>query len=80
MTMRDTMTDQDVRRHPSDAFIEQVRTRFPTEAEVDVVLTRKMRRRNGPSFQAVSLETLIHGVERLIADRLGYDIRVEGAR
>ena len=79
MTMRDTLTDDAVRRHPSDAFIEQVRSRFPTEAEVDVVLTRKMRRRNGPSFQAVPLETLIVGVERLIADRLGYDIRVEGA-
>lgn len=80
MTMRDTMTDEDIRRHPSDAFIEQVRARFPTEAEVDVVLTRKMRRRNGPSFQAVPLETLIHGVERLIADRVGYDVRVEEAR
>jgi aminoglycoside phosphotransferase (APT) family kinase protein len=74
------MTDEDIRRHPSDAFIDQIRARFPTEREIDVVLTRKMHRRNGPSFQAVPLETLVRGVERLIADQLGYTIRVEGAR
>ncbi|WP_068073627.1 phosphotransferase family protein [Novosphingobium lentum] len=74
------MTDDDIRRHPSDAFIAEVRARFPTEREVDTVLTRKMRRRNGPSFRAVALETLVSGVERLIAKRLGYEISVEDAR
>jgi len=47
------MIDDSIRQHPSDAFIEAVRARFPTEREVDTVLTRKMRRRNGRSFQAV---------------------------
>ena len=74
------MSDDDIRRHPSDAFIDQVRARFPTEREVDIVLTRKMHRRNRPSFQAVSLPTLVDGVMRLIADRLGYPVQVDGAR
>jgi len=73
------MIEEDVRSHPSDAFIEQIRALFPTETEVDAVLTRKMHRRNGPSFQAVQLETMASGVERLLADRLGYDVRVEEA-
>lgn len=74
------MSDDDIRRHPSDAFIDQVRARFPTEREVDIVLTRKMHRRNRPSFQAVSLPTLVDGVMRLIAARLGYPVQVDGAR
>lgn len=35
----------DYRQYPTDAFIEQLRQRFPTDAEVDAVLTRKMQNR-----------------------------------
>ncbi len=80
MTMPYTATDEDVRQHPSAAFIEGIRARFPTEREIDVVLTRKMHRRNGPSFQAVSLETLVSGGERLIADQVGYPVTITDAQ
>ena len=78
--MAQTRTSEDIRQHPSDAFIAEIRARFPTEREVDVVLTRKMQRRNGPSFQAVALETLVSGAERLIADQVGYPVGIADAR
>jgi aminoglycoside phosphotransferase (APT) family kinase protein len=68
-----------VRRHPTDALIDHIRGRFPTEREIDAVLTRKMRRRNGPSFQPVSLDRLVDGAHRLIAKRLGYDVKIADA-
>ncbi len=70
----------DPRRHPSEAFIADIRARFPVEAEIDTVLTRKMRRRNGTGFAAVSLETLIDGTRRLIEARLGHPVEIAGAR
>jgi aminoglycoside phosphotransferase (APT) family kinase protein len=41
---------------PSAAFIEQMRERFPTEREIDAMLTRKMQRRAGPPFAGMNLE------------------------
>ena len=43
------------RNQPDPAFIEQMRTRFPTEREIDAMLTRKMQRRSGPPFQTLTL-------------------------
>lgn len=76
------MIEPDVRRHPSDDFIEKLRDLYPTETEIDVILTRKMRRRHkvGRLFQQVAIEDLASGVVRLISDRLGYDAVIENAR
>ncbi len=73
------MTEQDIRQHPDAAFIAGVRARFPTEAEVDEVLTRKLNRRGGPGYQAVSIETLSAGTERLISAALGYPVTLTNA-
>jgi aminoglycoside phosphotransferase (APT) family kinase protein len=78
--MTDEATVTDIRRKPTEAFIEENRRRFSNEREIDVVLTRKMHRRNGPPFQAVNLETLVQGTNRLISDRLGYAIEISDAR
>ena len=74
-------TAEDVRQRPTEAFIEQVRARFPVEREIDAVLTRKMRRRRGGAgFQAVPLETLVAGAQSLLRDRMGGDVEVADAR
>jgi aminoglycoside phosphotransferase (APT) family kinase protein len=78
MTHEKEMTD--IRRHPTDALIADIRARYPTEREVDVVLSRKMRRRNGPPFEQITIEPLIAGTKRLIEARLGYDVDVADAR
>jgi aminoglycoside phosphotransferase (APT) family kinase protein len=54
------------KNHPTQAWIEQLRARFPCETEIDRVLTRKMQRRAGPPFAPVTLEALVKGTEALI--------------
>jgi len=71
----------DVRRHPDDAFVADVRARFPVEREIDEILTRKLRRRReGPGFEAVSIDTLIAGTRSMIEARLGHGVEIANAR
>lgn len=76
------MIKQDIRRHPNDDFIGNLREQFPTETEIDVILTRKMHRRSRPGrlFERVAVEQLAGDAARLIADRLGYAVVVADAR
>jgi aminoglycoside phosphotransferase (APT) family kinase protein len=69
----------DPRRAPTDAFIADIRDRFPVEREIDAILTRKMRRRSGSGFQAVAIDTLIAGTRRLIEARLGHPVEIADA-
>ena len=48
--------DADIRRRPNEALIDAIRARFPVEREIDKILTRKMLRRAGLSFQLPSLD------------------------
>ena len=73
--------DEASRRCPVDEIIAQIRGRYPTEAEIDRVLTTKMQRRQrGESYQGIALERLVDGTQRLIADRLGSPVRIANAR
>jgi len=54
------------KNRPSAEWIAQLRQRFPTEREIDRVLTRRMERRAGPPFLPLPLETLVKGTEALI--------------
>ncbi|MDX9789100.1 MAG: phosphotransferase family protein [Desulfobacterales bacterium] len=54
------------KNNPSDEVIEAIRQRFPVEAEIDRILSRKMRQRPGVPYLPVSLKTLENGVEALI--------------
>ena len=45
----------DSKQAPSDDWIAQLRTRFPTERTVDAALTRKLRDRAGPAYTPTSL-------------------------
>lgn len=59
------------KNNPSPEWIRSLRTRFPIEAELDHVLTRKMERRSGPGFTPLSIEGMIERVESLLHARLG---------
>lgn len=73
--------DETARRCPSEEVINQIRARYPTEAEVDRVLTTKMRRRrDGNGYEGVTLETLVDGTRGLIEARLGSPVTVANAR
>src|SRR5690554_4626753 len=80
MTALERLKQADKRERPDDAFIQQIRERYPTEDEVDVVMTRKMRRRHGPAYQPMDLERLMEASQRLIESNLGYAVAITDAK
>ena len=72
--------DEARRRAPDEAMIAAIRARFPTEREIDTILTRKMERRRGPGYVPVTLERLTAGTTALIEAEVGYPVRIENAR
>ena len=70
----------DSRRRPDAALIDAIRERFPVEREIDKILTRKMHRRAGLSFQLPSLEALVTATTAMISARVGYSVTLERAR
>lgn len=69
------------RQRPSDAIIAQIRDRYPTEPEIDRVLTSKMKRRQaGKCFEAATLNQLVEGTSNLISDRLGRPVKISNAK
>jgi aminoglycoside phosphotransferase (APT) family kinase protein len=73
------MTRVDKNR-PTHAWIEQLRERYPCEAEIDRLLTRKLTRRAGPPYAPVSLETLVQGTEALIRHELKDEFEILDAQ
>src|SRR3546814_11507157 len=61
----------DVRAAPDDDFIGRIRAAYPVEAEIDRVLTRKLRGRGGPEYAPVPLDGLVEGVAALIPADIG---------
>lgn len=61
-------------------MIDAIRERFPVEREIDKILTRKMHRRAGLSFQLPALADLVTATTALIGDRVGYPVTLERAR
>ncbi|MFM5884095.1 MAG: phosphotransferase family protein [Novosphingobium sp.] len=68
--------DESARRRPTEATIAAIRARYPVEREIDVVLTRKMHRRNGPGYEGVTLERLLEGIQALVEARVGYGVTI----
>ena len=74
------LAEADARRHPDAQFVDRIRAAFPTEREIDAVLSRKMRRRSTVSFKMPSLDDLVTATRALITNRLGYAVELEEAR
>lgn len=69
----------DKRQPPAD-WIAALRERFPTEREIDRILTRKMQRRAGPGFKPLALDTLVDGVRALLDAELSTPYELRDAR
>jgi hypothetical protein len=67
------------KNRPSSAWIAALRGQFPTETEIDRVLTRRMQRRAGPGFSPLPLELLVRGVESLIRSEISQDFKISNA-
>ena len=63
--------DFDQRDNPSSDFIAAIRRQYPTEPEVDAMLTRKMKRRGSPPYRRPDLGDLAKMLEPFLEDRLG---------
>ena len=76
--MSEVLTDP--RAHPDSAFIEAVRARFPVEAEIDRILTRKMMHRAGPGYAPIPLDEMVEHLRMLISANIGDDFTVDSPR
>lgn len=65
---------------PSPEWIAHLRQRFPTEREIDRILTRKMQRRAGPAYAPMPLSTLVAGTESLIRSQFDGRFEITDAR
>lgn len=70
----------DPRQEPTPAFIEALRARFPTEREIDRVLTRKMRQRAGAPHVPVTLDQIVGCIENLLEAKLDGPFAVRDPR
>ena len=70
----------DLRGSPDEAFIAAIRRRFPVEAEMDRVLTRKMTGRSGPGFSPLPLDRLVEGIRGLVSSEIGDDFALGNVR
>ena len=60
----------DPRNAPDQHFIDALRRRFPCEAEIDRVLTAKLKQRGRPDYRRESLDEVVAGIERLLRHHL----------
>jgi aminoglycoside phosphotransferase (APT) family kinase protein len=65
---------------PSPEWIGAVRKRFEVEREVDRALTYKMQQRSSPGYTKLPLETLVAGVQSLIASQLEGPFEISDAQ
>lgn len=80
MNASQKLIEHDIRNAPDDALIEQIRQRYPTESEIDRILTRKMRLRSGLGFRQPTLEELALGAQKLIEANLGYRVEISNPK
>src|SRR4051812_15725549 len=73
------ITDSD-RSRPSQAFIDAMRDRFPTEHEIDRMLTRKLERRALPAYSVVDLDKMTAYLAALLEANVDGPFEISGQR
>jgi aminoglycoside phosphotransferase (APT) family kinase protein len=70
----------DEKQHPSAAWIESLRRRYPTERTVDQTLTAKMRGRSGPPHRPQPIDGIISRLTLFLEKRLPGTFSMTGFR
>ena len=65
------------KNRPSPQWLAALRKRYPTEREIDRVLTRRLERRAGPGYSPLPLTTLIEG---LLQFSLSFPVQFHSSR
>jgi aminoglycoside phosphotransferase (APT) family kinase protein len=73
-------TPDDPRDRPSEEYIATVRDRYPTEREIDRVLTRKLERRGGPPFAPLSVARMTECLHAFLEAHVEGSFTVSDAR
>jgi aminoglycoside phosphotransferase (APT) family kinase protein len=68
------------KNRPSAQWIESLRRQYPTEREIDRILTRRLQRRAGPGYSPLPLDTLVDGVKALIRSQHTGAFEIHDAR
>ena len=69
-------TEFDILDNPPAALIEEMRRRFPTERETDLLLVRKMQRRGGPPYRRATLEMLSACLKRMLTGKIAGEFEI----
>ncbi|HLY55846.1 MAG TPA: phosphotransferase family protein [Stellaceae bacterium] len=70
----------DAKQTPSEAWIADLRRRFPTEWAIDETLTGKMRRRAGPPHRAQTPEQVIERLTGFLSKRVPGEFEIADVR
>lgn len=70
----------DAKQAPTEAWIAQLRARFPTERTVDAALTRKLRARAGPGHKSQPPDQVVERLQRFLARRIDGPVAVSDVR
>lgn len=73
-------SQHDPRQQPTPDLIAALRQRYPTEAEIDRVLTRKMQSRAASAYAPVSFEQMVGCLETLLSRKLDQPFAIRNAR
>lgn len=76
------LKSQVCRDQPSEAFIEYLQKKYPTETEIDEVLTRKLRnrRKRQECYTPVTLEQLVEATKKLLQEKIGNNFELTKPR
>jgi aminoglycoside phosphotransferase (APT) family kinase protein len=80
MTAYERLVASDIRKSPDKQLIEQIRQRYPTEKEIDRILTKKMTLRSGSGFISIPVGDLAAGVQKLIEHNVGYPVKLANTK
>jgi len=72
--------DFTIQDDPPESFIAELRRRYPTDPEVDRMLTEKMRNRSGPPYQRIQLEELARQLAAFLEAQLPDPFTIEDTR
>ena len=70
----------DPRQAPTAGFIDDLRRRYPTEKEIDRVLTRKMQARAAAAYSPVSFAQMVQCLDTLLKRKLDKPFAIRNAR
>ena len=73
-------SQHDPRQRPAPDLIADLRQRYPTEAEIDRVLTRKMQARGAGPYEPVSFEQMVQCLDTLLKRKLDKPFAIHNAR